>query len=352
MRVALLTFDFPPDVGGVQRYLYEVARRLARNHSVTVLTPVTGPTQEAGLRRIVLPTSRPDAWMSALRAFAPERVVVGHAHPRLLLLALLVARGRFLVITHGNDFLAAQTRWHRPLFNALLARASHIITNAEGNAARLRALGLPRVTVVPPGTDPTRFTPPPSPPLPPWTLLSVARLVPRKGIDTVVRALPRLRARFPGLRYHIVGDGPERPRLQALVVQHGLEGQVKFHGRVADEALPDLYRAAHVFVLPTREEAEGASVEGFGIAYLEAAATALPIVASTVGGIAPYVRKKGIGLLVPPDDPQALAEAVGRLLSDPGMRHRLGQAGRRWVEAEMNWDRVAARVEALLEGRG
>ncbi len=349
MNVALLTFDFPPDTGGVQRYLYETARRLARHHNVAVLTPVRAISPDEGLQRIVLPRQRFDRWLLALRALHPHCVIVGHTHPWLLLLAFLVAPRRYLPVAHGNDFLAAQTRWHRSLFNALLRQAPWVITNSEENARRLHALGLSRIKVVYPGTDPRRFTPPSAPVPPPWTLLSVARLVPRKGIDTVIRALPLLLDRFSALRYWIVGDGPERARLTSLVSELQLSPHVTFYGRVADEVLPNLYRAAHVFVLPTRLEEMGESVEGFGIAYLEAAATALPVVASTEGGIASHVRQQSIGLLVPPDDPVALTNVITRLLSQRDLRHRLGQAGRRWVEEEMNWDRTAARIEALLE---
>lgn len=131
MNIALLTFDFSPDVGGVQRYLYEIVHHLAQHHSVSVLTPVEGPAAEGEVHRFVLPRQRPLTWIKVLRARPPDRVLVGHAHPRLLLTAYLTMPDRFVVIAHGNDFLAAQTHWHRPLFNALLKRAAHVITNSQ-----------------------------------------------------------------------------------------------------------------------------------------------------------------------------------------------------------------------------
>ncbi len=350
MRIALLTLDFPPGVGGVQTYLYEIARRLAGRHELIVVTPVeASPDAGGSFRRVVLPSSTPWAFVRSLRALRPDRVLVGHAHPRLLVPAALVARGRYGAIVYGNDYLAAQRRWHRPLFNWLLGRSRPLITITRANAERLRRLGLPRPVVVYPGTDPLRFRPPPVPPGPPLVLLTVGRLVPRKGIDVVLRALPALLAEFPGLRYRVAGDGPDRPRLERIARDLGVAHVVEFVGRVPDERLPGLYRSAHVFVMPAREEREAASVEGFGIVYLEASASGLPVVAGRSGGVVEAVREGETGLLVPPDDPEALTRVLRDLLGDAALRRRMGRAGRRWVEEEMNWDRTAKGILRALE---
>lgn len=121
-----------------------------------------------------------------------------------------------------------------------------------------------------------------------------------------------------------------------------------FHGLVPDEELPDLYRKTHIFVMPTREEQEAASVEGFGIVYLEASASGLPVVAGHSGGAVEAVRHGETGFLVPPDDVGALSETLHRLLDDAELRRRLGENGRRWVEDEMNWDRAARQLADLL----
>ncbi|NOZ28443.1 MAG: glycosyltransferase family 4 protein [Chloroflexi bacterium] len=350
MRIALLTLDFPPGVGGVQTYLYEIACRLAKRHELIVVTPVgASPDAEEPFRRVVLPSSTPWAFARSLGALRPDRVLVGHAHPRLLVPAALVARGRYGAIAYGNDYLAAQRRWHRPLFNWLLGRSRPLVTITRANAELLRRLGLPRPVVVYPGTDPTRFRPPPSPPESPFVLLTVGRLVPRKGIDMVLRVLPALLAEFPGLRYRVAGDGPDRPRLERIARDLGVAHAVEFLGRVPDERLPDLYRSAHVFVMPAREEREAASMEGFGIVYLEASASGLPVVAGRSGGAVEAVREGETGLLVPPDDPEALTRTLRDLLGDAALRRRMGQAGRRWVEEEMNWDRAAKGILRALE---
>ena len=118
---------------------------------------------------------------------------------------------------------------------------------------------------------------------------------------------------------------------------------------VSDSELPDIYRRASVFVLPSRADYHAGSVEGFGIVYLEAGASGLPVVAAKSGGAAEAVVENETGLLVPPDDPPALTVALSRLLSDPEMRQRFGRAGRRWVESEMNWDRAGRQFLSIIE---
>jgi phosphatidylinositol alpha-1,6-mannosyltransferase len=348
MRIAILTFDMTPDPGGVQTYLHEVASRLQRHHDVLVITPVPGRGADEPYRRLVQGRKKGLRWWLALKDWSPDRVLVGHAHPRLLALAATTARGRYAALVHGNDFLAAQCRWHRAGFNALLRRAHPLITHSQANRQRLLKLGLGEALVIPPGVDPERFRPRPTPLPPPPRLLTVGRLVPRKGIDTVLRALALLQPRMPQIHYQIVGDGPDRARLESLVETLGLSSRVDFAGRVPDAALPDHYRDAHVFVMPAREEEQGRSVEGFGIVYLEASASGLPVVAGRSGGAVEAVRAGETGLLVEPDDPQALAEALWRLLQDEPLRAQLGRAGRRWVESEMNWERVARALEQAL----
>jgi phosphatidylinositol alpha-1,6-mannosyltransferase len=178
--------------------------------------------------------------------------------------------------------------------------------------------------------------------------LSVCRLVPRKGIDMVFAALPALLADFPDLRYLIVGDGPDRSRLERLVEDGDLWRCVHFAGQVSSDELPACYRSGHIFVLPTREEKQQPSIEGFGIAFLEASASGLAVVAGRSGGVEEAVIDGVSGILVPPSDPTALTEALLRLLREPELRRHLGQAGRAWVEREMTWERAGGElIDAL-----
>ncbi len=346
--LALLSLDFHPNGGGVQSYLLETSRRLSGRFAVTVLTPVPGALgADVPIAKRVLADGGSRRFLAALRALRPDRVLIGHAHPRLLAAAALYGRP-YALIAHGNDFLAAQRRWHRPLFNRLVRGADPLIANSHAIAARLRTLGCAGVTVIPPGADPEIFTPPGPASRSATTLLTVSRLVPRKGIDTVLRALPAVLGRFPQLRYRIAGEGPDRERLAAIAEKMSVAEAVDFVGRVPVSALPALYRDATLFVMPVREERDSASVEGFGIVYLEAAASGLPVVAGASGGAAEALLDGETGLLVPPDDPARLAQAILRLLDDRDLREDMGRAGRVWVEREMNWDRAARQLGEAL----
>src|SRR3989441_1000523 len=173
----------------------------------------------------------------------------------------------------------------------------------------------------------------------PW-LLTVARLDFHKGIDTVIRALPAIRAAFPAVRYAVAGIGNRRSALEGLVSELGLADAVRLLGFVPDDDLPALYNAVDLFVLASRRY--DLLVEGFGIAIVEASASGLPVIASRSGGIPEAVREGETGFLVDPDDPAAVAATAIRLLGDEALRRRMGAAGRAAVETHYNWDRVAA----------
>ena len=141
-----------------------------------------------------------------------------------------MSRRRYIALAYGNDYEAAQLCWHASIFNRLLAGARPLVTISRANAQRLQELGLPSPELLLPGTDPDRFTPPASPPFGPPVLLTVARLVSRKGIDTVLRALPPLLDRTPGLQYWIVGAGPARHSLAQLAQELQLSQCRTLHG--------------------------------------------------------------------------------------------------------------------------
>ncbi len=172
----------------------------------------------------------------------------------------------------------------------------------------------------------------------PW-LLTVARLDSHKGIDTVIRALPAVRAAFPAVRYAVAGVGSRGPEFERLAAELGLEDAVKFLGFVADAELPAVYNAADLYVGASRRY--DLLAEGFGIALVEASACGLAVVAGDSGGVADAVRDGETGILVDPNDPAAVAAGITRLLADADVRRRMGAAGRRAVETYYNWDRVA-----------
>lgn len=346
-HLALLTLDFAPDNGGVQNYLYESVKRLASVCQISVITPIPqGTISHPSFNRIVLNSITVQSLLKVLKDLQPDIVLVGHAHPKLLMAAQLY--GRYALITYGNDYLAAQRRWHRPLFNWLVRRANPLITISQANVHKLNALNIKPDAVIYPGTDPLRFRPRQKTQPQNITLLTIARLVPRKGIDTVIRSLPTLLSHQPDLQYHIGGQGPDFDRLNSVANEAGVSEAIRFLGNISDEQLPSIYQSANIFVMPAREESQNSSVEGFGIVFLEASATGLPNVASHSGGIAEAVIDGTTGLLVQPDNVTELSEALLTLLKSSQKRAELGQNGRQWVEEKMNWEQTAKNLAQVL----
>jgi len=181
-------------------------------------------------------------------------------------------------------------------------------------------------------------------------ILSVGRLVPRKGVDLVIRALPLLReAGFDDVELLIVGGGggaadmgadPEARRLTELARELGVDQQVTLRGQVPREIMPGILRSADAVVCTPW-------YEPFGIVPLEAMACGVPVVAAAVGGLTDTVVDRATGLHVPPRDPAAIAGAVAELLADPGLRSELGRAGRQRARSRYSWDRVAAETEKV-----
>ena len=167
----------------------------------------------------------------------------------------------------------------------------------------------------------------------PRRLLTVGRLVPRKGQDRTIEALALLRDDHPDLLYAVVGDGPDRARLEQLVTRHDLVDRVTLHGRLTGAALEAAYADADVFVMPARVEA-GGDTEGYGLVYLEAGARGLPVIGGRTAGAAEAVDAGRTGLLVErPEDPRAVASAIRRTLRDPREAAAWGREGRRRFEA-------------------
>jgi phosphatidyl-myo-inositol dimannoside synthase len=217
---------------------------------------------------------------------------------------------------------------------------------------------------VPPGVDTTRFVPLPAierastrarlglPGAGPL-VLSVSRLVPRKGMDTLIKAAARLRAegKHPSLTVAIAGHGRDKPRLEHLIRKTG--APVRLLGRISAPDLPGLYACADAFALCCRSRWGGLEQEGFGIVFLEAAAAGIPSIAGDTGGSAEAVVHQQTGLVIPnPDDEVSVAAAIDRLISDPALASRMGQAARHRAEADFSYDVLAARLTDALEEFG
>ena len=261
-----------------------------------------------------------------------------------------------LVLAHGSEFPPAAGARKRGRIERALEKASAIAPNSAFTAGLLRPYLTPAGAV--PVVVPLPIPPQPDPdaagrarvarlrgegPL----LLTVARLEPRKGIDQVIRALPGLAESHPGLRYAVAGEGDDRSRLEGLARELGVAERVVFTGRIVDAgAKAALYAGADLFAMPARRE--GASVEGFGLVYLEAAWYGLPALAGRDGGAAEAVEDGSTGLICDGADPAAVAAGLARLLGDAALRRRLGEAAARRVRRDFGWDTALPRYLSLI----
>ena len=379
----LVAFDFPPMGGGIARWMAEIALRYPPGGLIVSTGSVPGSEAwDAGspnpVDRVAIPSRRLKnlqglvPWSRRVSSLVTERDVgfvwCGNLRPGAYPAKWAHQRTGvpYGILVHGGDLLALQhnyraSRLKRSAARALLGTAHVLVANSRWthDLARevLEEVGLPgltrRVRVVPLGTDPALFHPGLDPeafrvrhglPAGPW-LVTVARLVAHKGIDTTVQALGRLTSRYPDLRYAIVGQGSEQGALSALARREGVADRVRFLTGIADEELPLAYALATIYVGVSRRTAR--DVEGFGIALLEAQGSGKPVVAGNSGGIPDAVRDGVTGVLVDPESPAAVAEAIAALLDDHAARTRMGRAGREAVVTHFNWPRVVRELREI-----
>ncbi|MEB3982375.1 GDP-mannose-dependent alpha-(1-6)-phosphatidylinositol monomannoside mannosyltransferase [Mycobacterium sp. 663a-19] len=378
-RVLLVTNDFPPRRGGIQSYLGEFVGRLvdAGSHAVTVYAPqwkgadafddaaaaagyrvvrhpgtlmLPGPTVDARMRRLIGEHGIDTVWFGAaapLALLAPRarqagaKRIVASTHGHEVGWSMLpVARSVLRRIGDGTDVVTFVSRYTRGRF-----------ASAFGPGASLEYL--------PPGVDTDRFHPDPAAraelrrryrlgdrPI----IVCVSRLVPRKGQDMLIRALPSIRRRVDGAALLIVGGGPYLEALQKQALACGVADHVTFTGGVPTAELAAHHAVADVFAMPCRTRGAGMDVEGLGIVFLEASATGVPVVAGRSGGAPEAVRHNKTGLVVDGRSVDEVVGAVTALLTDRDRAAAMGAAGREWVTSQWRWDTLAARLAVLLRG--
>jgi len=368
----LVTNDFPPKVGGIQNYLWELWRRLPPDDFVVLTSPYEGaevfdrsqPYRIVRTREpVLLPSPLMVRRIRALAAqFGASVVVLDPAVPLGLVGPHLGLP--YALALHGAEVTVPA---RLPLGKQAMARVLGAATLLIGGGgypvaeARRAQPQLPPVVEIPPGVDASRFRP-----LPPdersqarnsfgisegqQLVLSVSRLVPRKGMDVLIEAASRLRStgEFSDLEVAVAGVGRDHARLQRLIRRTG--SPTRLLGRVADADLPGLYAAADLFVLCCRTRWGGLEQEGFGIVLLEAAATGLACVAGNSGGANEAVSDTRTGLVVSdPRDPAQLAGHLRHLLANPALAATMGAAGRARAKTEFSYDTLAVRLREALD---
>lgn len=374
-KVLIVTDNFPPDVpGGISLVTYHLAACLpyTRVEVVAPAGPHSEPFDNAQSFRVTrLPFSTRNRMatvlssvrfsLRAVRLARKENCALLYlAKPWPLGLAGLLARLAglpYVVHTHGSDIFRRRGKVRDALCSMIMRRSSCVIANSEFTRALALRMGahLHQTVVMYPKVDPKRFQEP-------FDavafadkeglsgkriLLTVGRLAnPRKGIDRVLEALPAILAEFPDTVYVVIGEGRDRPRLEAMALDLGVKSHVRFVGNRDTAAY---FRLADIFVMVSRVVESDGDVESFGIVYLEANACGVPVVAGRSGGVAEAVEDGVSGLLVDPDCPDMIAEAIVRLLSDDELRRQLGRHGQVRVMERFTTERYGPEFERVIE---
>ncbi|MFD5556247.1 glycosyltransferase family 4 protein [Streptomyces sp. NPDC127068] len=378
-KTLIVTNDFPPRPGGIQAFLHNMALRLdperivvyastwKRSREGVEATAAFDAEQPFTVVRdrttMLLPTPRVTRRATALlREHGCESVWFGAAAPLGLMAPALRAAGaqRLVATTHGHEAGWAQLPAARQLLRRIGESTDTLTHLGEYTRSRIAGALTPaaaaRMVQLPPGVDEKTFHPGSGGDLVRRRLgladrpvvVCVSRLVPRKGQDTLIEAMPRILAAVPDAVLLVVGGGPYEKDLRALAGTTGVADSVRFTGAVPWSELPAHYGAGDVFAMPCRTRRGGLDVEGLGIVYLEASATGLPVVAGDSGGAPDAVLEGETGWVVRGGRPEEAADRIVTLLGDAELRRRMGERGRAWVEERWRWDLLAERLRELL----
>jgi phosphatidylinositol alpha-1,6-mannosyltransferase len=369
MKHLLVTNDFPPKIGGIQSLLWEWWRRLPSDRFAVLTSPYDGTDAfDAGepyrIERTREPFLLPHPWMvkqinDLVDDFGADLVVLDPAVPLGLVGPSL--KVPYDLVLHGAEVtIPGRLPGSKQALAYTLRRARHLIAAggypaAEADHAAGRSLP---TTVVPCGVDPDKFAPLTADqraaartrlglPVDAELIVSVSRLVPRKGFDTAIRAVARLKHKRPDLMLAIAGGGREETRLRRLADE--LDAPVRFLGRVPDDDLVALYGCGDLFAMLCRNRWGGLEQEGFGIVFIEAASCGVPQIAGKSGGAAEAVAHGETGLVIDdPENVQRVADAFEHLLDDDDLRRSMATRSRERVLDEFAYDVLARRLGETL----
>ncbi len=374
-KTLFITNDFGPRAGGIESFIIGLIERLPYG-STTVYTSAQGDTNEYdaawlekyGVRvirdraKILLPTPRITGEIVRLiKGEAIETVAFGAAAPLALMASRLRGAGvaRVIALTHGHEV------WWSKVFPFTLAirriGSSVDVLTYLGEFTRTAIAGAlaPKsadaMVKIAPGIDTEHFAPIDSSSLreslglgEKKIIVSVGRLVHRKGQDRLIESMRAIVQEVPTAHLLLIGEGPYRQHLQALVRKYALDDHISFIGRIQYADLPQYICVGEIFAMPSRSRFFGLEVEGLGIVYLEASACGLPVIAGASGGAPDAVIDGTTGVVVDGLDNAAIAVAAINLLNNPTQARLMGQAGRSWIVEKWNWQIWADAFKKLI----
>jgi len=360
--ILLVTNDFGPRAGGIETFVVGLLERVPHGE-VLVYTSAQPSSQEYDLRwmqdygvevirdrsKILLPTPRVISNLKKIiRAKEMKTVWFGAAAPLAISARWLKSAGatHIVALTHGHEVWWSKLWPFSWLMNEIASNV-HVATylgEFTRTALAPRFKDSRKLIKVAPGIDTEHFVPLPSPELRAFhgidnspTIVSVGRLVHRKGQDRLVAAMPKILEEVPSAQLVFIGEGPHRETLDNLVSKHSLHDHVKFIGRIHYKDLPRYISMGDIFAMPSRSRLFGLEVEGLGIVYLEASACGLPVIGGASGGAPDAVQHGVTGYVVAGNNVDEIAQRCVELLSNPELRLKMGSAGRAWVEYQWRW---------------
>ena len=379
-KTLFVTNDFGPRAGGIETFIIGLIERLPKDTVVVYTSKQQGSQEfdEAWLRnygvvvirdrtKILLPTPMVARKVSKVaRDFHATRACFGAAAPLGLLAPALRRAGvkKIIALTHGHEVW-----WAKVFpFSMAIRKIGSDIDNLTylGEFTRsaisrsLTQKARDSMVRIAPGIDVGHFTPLPEG-SPPEVLrrelglhdkklvVSVGRLVHRKGQDRLIESLAIVRKEIPNAHLMLVGEGPYRKTLEKIAKDLDVFDAVTFIGRVQYEQLPEYFRCGDLFAMPSRSRFRGLEVEGLGIVYLEASACGLPVIAGKSGGAPDAVIDGVTGTVVDGTDCKQVAQAIITILNDSDLSHTMGSAGRAWIVDQWSWESWSRKFQQLLE---
>ena len=290
-------------------------------------------------------------WAIPLLNKGPYDIIHCHFGPNGLMAVLLrdigVLQGKMITTFHGFDVNKYAIRTVQDVYRSLFGKGDLYTANTTFTANKVVALGCPpdKLVKLPVGLDMSKFTFQPRKPFPGEAIriITVARLVEKKGIEYSIRAAAKVAKEYPNLKYQIVGDGYLRQSLEDLIAELGVEDKVELLGWKTQDEVRKLYKEAHIFVLSSVTASNG-DQEGQGLVLQEAQAMGLPVLSTLHNGIPDGVLDGKSGFLVPERDVNALAEKMSYLIEHPEIWGEMGRAGRVHVEDHYNCDKLNDRL--------
>lgn len=374
-RTLLVTNDYPPRPGGIQSYLETYLQQLDGSEIAVLASTFRGResveydrTRPYHVERVntemLLPTPElADRIIRLADEFEARTIWFGAAAP-LAMLSPIVREGpveRIVASTHGHEVGWSMLPGSRQVLRAIGESTDAVTYVSEYTRDRVASAFGPRARLVhqPGGVDTDRFRPDPESRIAVRqrfgihdrdVIVCLSRLVPRKGQDMLIKALPRIRESNPAAILVLVGGGPHRASLEKLAARHGVTEHVIFTGRVPASDIVDHYRMADVFAMPARTRGGGLDVEGLGIVYLEASACGVPVVAGRSGGAPETVDDGRTGIVIDGTRVGEVAEAVGGMLADRRRASEMGLRGRTWALDHWRWSDLGQRMARVLSG--